>query len=56
MAGLKIATVNVEGLHNFDKREGIFKALLKEKFEIIALQETHITSSVKDERNCFKFM
>ena len=41
MAKLKSATINVGGLNNDKKREGIFQTLVNDAYDIIALQETH---------------
>ena len=40
--GLNIATFNVNGLRNTFKRNAILRSLKKLKFDIIALQETHL--------------
>lgn len=45
---VKFATYNVRGLRNSLKRVDIFKQLLKNKFSVIALQETHCTADVVD--------
>ena len=47
MAMYKIATINVEGLHRDKKRIAIFQNLIKDNFDIIALQETHCTEQVE---------
>ena len=47
MAAYKIATLNVEGLHNESKRSEVFKTLIKDKYDIVALQETHCTHQVE---------
>ena len=46
MTCLSAISINVEGLHNDQKRQNIFKFILKEKFDIIAIQETHCTENV----------
>ena len=51
MAGLRIATINVEGLHRESKRVGIFQNFIKEGYDIIALQETHCTDQVVEQWN-----
>ena len=43
---LKVATINVRGLHDDVKRIENFKTLIRLKFDIIALQETHCTEQV----------
>ena len=40
---LRIATLNVNGLRNDQKREILFNHLNREKYDIICLQETHST-------------
>ena len=47
MAMYKMATINIEGLHNPKKRIEVFKNLIKNKYDIIALQETHCTEEVE---------
>ena len=43
MSVLKMATINVEGLHDQNKRVNVFRNLISNKYDIIALQETHCT-------------
>ena len=42
-SNLKIATLNVRGISNQQKREVIFHWLYEQKYEIICLQETYCT-------------
>ena len=42
MTTLKVATFNVDGINNFNKRNSIFEKLKEEKIDIIFLQETHV--------------
>ena len=49
MAALKVATINVEGLNNEDKRIGFFKALIKGDYDIIAGPNSH--SNEKSQKN-----
>ena len=44
MAGLSIVTVNVRGLKNKKKRHCVFNFVKKGKYDVVALQECHITS------------
>ena len=41
---LKIATYNVRGLNDIKKRKRIFEYLNLERYDLVALQETHFTS------------
>ena len=60
MASLKFATINVDGMRDPVKRAHVFQHLLSNRFDIIALQETHCTNPVLhawveqwlSERNC----
>ena len=47
--GLSILSMNVKGLRSRAKRRSAFYFFKQRKFDIICLQETHITESVKDE-------
>ena len=47
--GLSILSMNVKGLRRRAKRRSAFNFFKQRKFDIICLQETHITESVKDE-------
>ena len=44
---LKLATVNVRGLRDQNKRYNVFQTLRNENFDVIALQETHCDSDTK---------
>ena len=48
MAVFKMSSINVEGLHDQSKRINIFKNLINDKYDIIALQETHCTKEVEN--------
>ena len=47
--GLNVFSLNVRGLRDKKKRRTYFSTFKKNKYDIICLQETHITESVKDE-------
>ena len=47
--GLNVFSLNVRGLRNKKKRRIYFNTFKKKKYDIICLQETHITECVKDE-------
>ena len=47
--GLNVFSLNVRGLRNKNKRKTYFSTFKKKKYDVICLQETHITESVKDE-------
>ena len=46
--GLTIATYNVNGLRNAYKRNAILRSLKDLKFDVIALQETHLLENDMD--------
>ena len=46
MASLKFATINVDGMRDPVNRAHVFQHLLSNRFDIIALQETHCTNPV----------
>ena len=45
---LKILTFNVQGLRNKKKRRTLFHLFKKEKYDIIALQETYMLNNYND--------
>ena len=47
--GLNIFSLNVNGLRNKSTRKSAFSLFKRNKYDIICLQETYITESVKDE-------
>ena len=51
--GIKIATLNVQGLNSLSKREEIMRFMEKHDIDIIALQENKINSNSKEEKNGF---
>ena len=51
MNRLKIATFNVDGINDHQKRHEIFKSLNDLSYDIILLQETHITTKLQDRCN-----
>lgn len=46
--GLKFISMNVRGLKNVKKRRSLFSIFKREEYDIIGLQETHLT---KNDRN-----
>ena len=46
---VRFATYNVRGLRDNEKRVAIFKQIINSNFSVIALQETHCTSDVKEQ-------
>ena len=47
--GLVLLSLNVNGLRSKTKRKAVFNLFKQKKYDIICLQETYITESVKDE-------
>ena len=49
MASLKICTLNVNGIRNNMKRKSLFHKLKVEKYDIVCLQESHVTRNDVDQ-------
>ena len=47
VGNIKICTLNVRGIRNKQKRYNIFSKLKKSKYDIMAMQETHMTDQEK---------
>ena len=50
-ANIIVATVNVRGLRNVNKRNTLFHYLKEKKYDIICLQETYCTEEIKEQLN-----
>ena len=49
MEGIKLCSININGIRNKFKRKAFFTLLRKRKYDIIAVQESFITDDVKSE-------
>ena len=49
MASTYVFSLNVRGLRRKTKRKQVFSFLKREKYDIVCLQETHITDDIADE-------
>lgn len=50
MDKLKILTINARGLQNNKKRHCVFTYLKKNKFDIVGIQECHVSSNKQAEQ------
>ena len=44
-----LININTQGLRNFYRRQTIFNLLLKKKYDVIFLQETHMADDLKND-------
>ena len=52
MQDVKIMTMNTRGLRDFEKRKEVFQYIKDKEFNIILLQETHISDEIESLWSC----
>ena len=45
---LNVISLNVRGIRNAKKRRALFHQFKKDKYDIVCLQETHLTKNYKE--------
>lgn len=48
MAGVKIISINCQGLHDYKKRKDVFQFYRQQKCNILCLQDTHFTEDMEN--------
>lgn len=49
MAGVKIISINCQGLHDYKKRKDVFQFYRQQKCNILCLQDTHFTEDMEND-------